>query len=192
MNYEKLVGKIKKYTEKSVKKSRYEHTIRVADFCIRICKRYGFDEKPAYIAGLGHDMCKEMAKPKMIRLAKKDGQPISDSEKNKPSLLHGRAAAIMMRKKFGIKDEDILHAVAVHVTGKIGMSTLAKVLFVADKCEPGRPQASEEYYEKLFALDFEEMFLSVLQENNDYLTSRGIKMAPEDAAILEYYKGLRK
>ena len=45
MKYEKLVEKIRKYTEKSVKKSRYEHSVRVADMCVRICKHYGFDEK---------------------------------------------------------------------------------------------------------------------------------------------------
>lgn len=192
MKYEKLVEKIRKYTEKSVKKSRYEHSVRVADMCVRICKHYGFDEKQGYLAGIGHDMCKEMPKPKMIRLASKDGLPISESEMAKPSLLHGRAAAVLMKKKFGVKDEDVIEAVAVHTVGKIGMCTLSKVLFLADKIEPGRPQTNDEYYNKLFSMGFEKMFFSVLQENADYLKNKGIVVTPEDAKILEYYKGLRK
>ena len=191
MSYEKLVEKIRKYTEKSVKKSRYEHSVRVAEMCVKICAHYGFDEKKGYLVGIAHDMCKDLSSSKMMEIAQRDGNPISDAETNKPSLLHGRAAAVTMKEKFGITDEDELEAVAVHTTGKIGMCTLAKVLFLADKIEPGRPQTNEQYYSKLFSLDFDEMFLSVLQENADYLLSKGIATTPEDSEVLNYYRSKR-
>jgi len=46
--------------------------------------------------------------------------------------------AEVLRRDWGIDDEEILDAVRDHVTGSTHMGPIAKVLFVADKLEPGR------------------------------------------------------
>ena len=99
----------------------------------------------------------------MLALAKKDGKPVSDYELSKISLLHGRAAAVMMKEKFGITDKDILEAVANHVSGCLGLCDLGKILFLADKTEPGRPQSTDEYRAGLIKLTLDEQFLSVIK-----------------------------
>lgn len=188
MNYVELTEKIRAYTQASVKKSRYEHSLRVAAMCARICRFYGLDADKGYLAGIGHDMCKDLEIPKMIELAERDGNPVSDFELNKPSLLHGRAAAVMMKEDFGIDDRDILEAVANHTSGKKGMCDLTKALFIADKIEPGRPQASAEYIEAKFRLSLNCMLYSVLKENYDYLKKKGYEVMPGSLELLEEYK----
>lgn len=188
MNYVELTEKIRAYTQASVKKSRYEHSLRVAAMCARICRFYGLDADKGYLAGIGHDMCKDLEIPKMIELAERDGNPVSDFELNKPSLLHGRAAAVMMKEDFGIDDRDILEAVANHTSGKKGMCDLTKALFIADKIEPGRPQASAEYIEAKFRLSLNGMLYSVLKENYDYLNKKGYEVMPGSLELLEEYK----
>lgn len=188
MNYVELTEKIRAYTQASVKKSRYEHSLRVAAMCARICRFYGLDADKGYLAGIGHDMCKDLEIPKMIELAERDGNPVSDFELNKPSLLHGRAAAVMMKEDFGIDDRDILEAVANHTSGKKGMCDLTKALFIADKIEPGRPQASAEYIEAKFRLSLNGMLYSVLKENYDYLNKKGYEVMPGSKELLEEYK----
>lgn len=188
MDYIKLIEEIRQYTEKSVKKSRYEHSVRVAETCATLCRRYGLDENKGYLAGIGHDMCKSCSDEELITLAKKDGNPIIDYDMHKPSLLHGRAAAVRMKEMFGINDNDILEAVANHTSGVLKMCDLTKCLFLADKIEPGRPHSTKEYREKLMKLSLDEMFYTVLLENYEYITNEGYEIYPGTQEMITYYK----
>ena len=134
---------------KSVSKSRYEHSVRTAKTAKKMCSIYGEDPKKGYLMGIAHDMCKNFDEDNLILLAMKDGNGLSDIEKNKPSLLHGRAAAVMLQEEFGIEDKEIIQAVANHTFGLKGMCNLSKVLYVADKIEPGREHITESYLKKL-------------------------------------------
>lgn len=186
-NIDIIIEKVKKYTKEHVKEKRFEHSKRVADMCVLLCKRFGVDEKKGYLAGIGHDMCKDFSSEKMRELALKDGNPITDFENNTPSLLHGRAAAVTMMETFGISDGDILEAVANHVSCKIGICDLGKILFLSDKIEPGRPQSTDEYREKLFKLGLDEMLETVLVENYEYIKRKGYDVYPGTEKMIEYY-----
>ena len=54
---------------------------------------------------------------------------------------------------------------------------MGKILFAADKIEPGRPQSTDEYRKNLFSKSLDELTLCVLKENIDYLEKRGKKVA---------------
>ncbi len=49
-----------------------------------------------------------------------------------PQLLHSYASRWLAKHQFGIHDKDILDAIAEHTLGSLTMSTLSKMLFVAD------------------------------------------------------------
>ena len=188
IDYDTLIEKIRDYTEAHVKPARYEHSVRVAEMCVDLCRRYGLDEQKGYLVGIGHDMCKDMPKDKMKELAARDGKPITEFELKIPSILHGRAAAVKMKEKFGITDPDILEAVANHVSCCLGICDLGKVLFVADKTEPGRPQSTPEYRARLMKLSLDGMLAAVLKENYEYITNRGYDIYPDTQKMIEYYK----
>ena len=188
IDYIAKTDEIRDFTQKHVKKSRYEHSVRVAETCARMCRQYGLDERKGYLAGIGHDMCKDFSDEELIELASRDGLEISDFEKKKPALLHGRAAAVMLRDHFKVVDPEILEAVANHTSGIIGMCDLTKCLFLADKIEPGRPQSTQEYRDNLFSMTLDQMLYSVLEENYQYLTKHKIEIAPGTLEMIEYYK----
>lgn len=188
MNYIEITEEVRKYTEAHVKKSRYEHSVRVAEMCARLCRFYGLDEKKGYLAGIGHDMCKDMPHDEMIETARKDGFPIIEFELKKPSLLHGRAAAVLIKEKFGVDDSDICEAIANHTSGKKGMCDLTKCLFLADKIEPGRPQVTQEYLDRLFKMSLNEMLCDILEENFEYLQKKGVEFYPGTEEMIEFYK----
>ena len=188
IDWDTLTEKIRDYTEAHVKPSRYDHSVRVAEMCVTLCKRYGLDENKGYLVGIGHDMCKDMPRDKMMQTAARDGNPITDFEKATPSILHGRAAAVKMKEKFGITDPDILQAVANHVSGCLGLCDLGKVLFLADKTEPGRPQSTDEYRANLMKLSLDGMFLSVIEENYEYIKNKGFDIYPDTLKMIEYYQ----
>lgn len=175
---EKLIYEITELAEKSLSTDRFEHSVRVAETAAFMCGLYGISKEKGYLAGISHDICKEIPKSQMIEFAKKDGFPIEDFESEKPGLLHGRAAAVFLREKFGIDDKDVLESIAFHTFGKTGLCDLGKIIFIADKIEPGRPQSTDEYRTHLFAMPLDEITYLVVKENCDYLVSHDKIPAP--------------
>lgn len=183
-----LTEEIRIFAQEHVKKSRYEHSIRVAETCARLCRMFALDDDVGYLAGVGHDMCKDFSDQELFDLAAKDGNPIIPYEKRNPALLHGRAAAVLMKEKFGIEDKDILEAVAYHTSGVMGMCDLSKCLFIADKIEPGRPQSTDEYRERLYKMNLNQMFYAVLYENYSYVLKKGYELFPTTEDLVKKYK----
>lgn len=178
LDYDKIIEDIRKYTMAAVNESRYEHSVRTAQMCEKLCKKNGIDPKKGYLCGIAHDMCKKMDDSLLISFASKDSKPISPIEKEKPSLLHGRAAAVKIRQDFGVDDKDIIEAIANHTFGGENLCTLAKILYVADKIEPGRDHVTKEYTDRLMKLSLDEMVYTVLKENLDYLAKKGKRVHP--------------
>jgi nicotinate-nucleotide adenylyltransferase len=118
--------------------ARFLHSRNVAVMTADLCRIFGLDEKAGYLAGICHDIAKPLGGDKMIGLAEKDGMEISRLERKKPSLLHGRAGAVMLRDRYEIRNQEILDAVMYHTVCDAGMEPLAKALYIADKIEVSR------------------------------------------------------
>ena len=103
-----ILNKVREYAESAEKPERYEHSVRVAEMARQMCVIYGEDPDKGYFTGLAHDMCKDLDDETQISLAQQDGQEITELERKKPFLLHGRAAAVMLQKDFGVDDADVL------------------------------------------------------------------------------------
>jgi len=183
-----VIEKVRMFTLAAVPEERYMHSLRTAEMAQKLCKLYNVDADRGYLAGIGHDMCKNMNSHLLLMLAGRDGKQISALEKEKPSLLHGRAAAVKMREDFGIMDQDILQAVACHTFGGENLCPLAKILYVADKIEPGRDYITNDYLEKLFRLDIDSLALTVVEENVGFLKKRKRPIAPETLLFLDSLK----
>lgn len=179
--------KIKKYAKSVEKESRYKHSKRVAKVCVELAKKFGLNKKNAYLIGISHDICKHYDKDLMLKTAERDGQSIPDFFREDPHALHGRAAAVELKEKFNITDELLLEAVAVHVTGKIDMNDYAKVLFIADKVEPGRKFSTRAYRKELFSYSLDEIIGKVLKQSYDYVSKKGYKLYPGSKDIVDYY-----
>lgn len=188
IDYSKLTEDIRKFTMAAVSESRYEHSVRTAQTCSKLCELYGLDCEKGYLAGIAHDMCKKMDDDLLISIASRDGNPISIIERDKPALLHGRAAAVKIRKDFGVEDPEIIQAIANHTFGGKNLCDLAKLLYVADKIEPGREHVTEEYYKRLFSMPLNTLVYTVLSESIEYLTKKGKNISP---VTLEFLKEIK-
>ncbi len=173
-----ILDKVREYAKKAEKPERYQHSLRVAEMAREMCVIYGEDPDKGYFTGLAHDICKDLDDEAQISLAQQDGQEITELERKKPFLLHGRSAAVMLREEFGVDDDDVIQAVANHTFGCKDPCALAKIIFAADKIEPGRPQSTEEYRKKLLSMSLDQMTLSVLHGHADFLKSIGLRVAP--------------
>jgi len=155
---------------------RFIHSRNTALMARDLAVLYGLDEDAAYLAGIAHDMAKNKAQ----------------------NIFHGKAAAVLLQKRFGIHNKDVLEAVETHTTGKRGMGDLAKVVFIADKIEFSRKGEygvrfremieQNKRNEKMYGLD--ELFHAVLKNNVSWLKETGVEAAEESLRLLENQKRL--
>ncbi len=180
-----ITEKIRQYTLAAVTKDRYEHCLRTADFAVKLCRKYGVDEDAGYLAGLGHDMCKCMSDVLLISLALHDGYPITEIEKEKPSLLHGRAAAVKLKEDFLVNDTDILQAVACHTFGDSSLGNLGKIIYVSDKIEPGRSYITDDYYKKIAPMSLDKLTSFVITDCLNIQKKKKNKVSSATKAFLK-------
>ncbi len=168
-----MYNEIKNYLEKNVSQIRLEHSMATSGMCSYLCNLFGFDATPGKLAGIAHDIARELPDDEKIALALKDSYETTPYEIDHPVLLHGRAGAVLLHEQFGITDEAILQAVRWHTTGHTDMGDLGKILFVADYIEPGRKHIDEAYRQKLYKMNLNAMVLDVLSREISYLRNSG-------------------
>lgn len=112
------------------------HVERVAAEAVDLAKRWGADPERATLAAWGHDLFRALAPEKQLQLAREVGVPVSAWDEAQPVLLHGPNAAIVLRERFFVSDDEALSAVRDHTLGAAEMPLLAKIILLADKVEP--------------------------------------------------------
>jgi len=163
---------------------RYLHSLRVARLAVRLARRHGADPDRAWVAGLMHDLAREMSGEEMrfwvFRL-------LPEERLMDAALLHGPVAALMLKDK-GIGDEEVWEAVAAHTTGAPGMGLLALVVYVADHAEPGRIFPGAEAARRLAFRDLRAAGILLMEETIRHLEARGRPVHPRSREALEWLR----
>lgn len=181
--------KLQHTLKKELDEDRYQHTLGVMYTSASMAMRYGADITQALLAGLLHDCAKCIPGDKKIHLCEKYGLPVSDVEYENPGLLHARLGAYLAEKKYHIHDQEIIHAISSHTTGRPGMSLLEKIVYIADYIEPGRrelPNMKE--VRPLAFTNIDQCLYRILEDSLVYLNSRNISVDPMTQKTYDYYK----
>lgn len=149
---------------------RLNHSISVAKVAYSIAKSNNI-EKPerAFIAGILHDIGKELSKEESLRIMEDSFNEFKDY----PAFAyHQFTGMYLAEREFGIKDQTILDAIKYHCTGKAHMSKLAKIIYAADKIEPTRGYDSSSLIKDCLK-NYYVGFLHVIKENAIFLSKKG-------------------
>lgn len=130
----------KQWAKPRVSEKRFRHVEGVAAVAREIAELAGEDQFLAELAGWLHDGCKEWKDKELVKAAQAYGMKLNQVEKENGHLLHGPVAAFVARDELKIKHEDLLDAVSEHTLGKVEMTDLSKVVFLADCLEASRPK----------------------------------------------------
>ena len=114
------------------------HEQRTATFARELAAIHGVDPDRAELAALVHDIAAHHAGPQLLALARQFALPVSYAEALQPRLLHAPVGAELLRREYGVRDDELLDAVRHHIVGSPHLSPLGKVLFLANKLEAGR------------------------------------------------------
>ncbi len=185
------IAELRTKIKKTQDKKRFEHTLGVTytAACLAMC--YDVDTERAEIAGLLHDCAKCLSNDKKVELCKKQSIEINMTEAKNPFLLHAKAGAYLAQHKYNIGDEDILNAVRYHTTGRPGMSTLEKIIFIADYIEPGRDHSARlPELRRLAFRDLDRTLAEILKDTLSYLDGSENEIDPMTRRTYDYYKRL--
>ncbi|MDQ3834806.1 MAG: bis(5'-nucleosyl)-tetraphosphatase (symmetrical) YqeK [Actinomycetota bacterium] len=188
MTDDALLDAAKGYARERLSEGRYAHALRVADTAERLAKLYGLDPKKARLSALLHDAAREMDKDELLWVAKEEGLPISDFERERPVLLHGPVAAELACKELGVKDAEVREAICHHTTGAPGIGPLALTLYVADKIEPGRKESGVEGLRKVALKSLRRAAMAALEGSISHNERCGRPTHPKSLKTLEWLK----
>jgi predicted HD superfamily hydrolase involved in NAD metabolism len=186
-----LSKKFRKEMQDALKSERFDHTLGVAYTAANMAAIFDADNQKALIAGYLHDCAKNLDHEEQIKICKKNGIEITDVERRNPSLIHAKAGMCLARTKYGIEDEEILNAIRWHTTGHPGMTTLEKIVFIADFIEPNRkPLEHMDIIRKEAFRDLDACMLLILRDTLNYLKNIDKECDSMTQDTYEYY--LRK
>jgi len=174
---------------------RFLHSRNTALLSSDMCRRFGLDPAAGYLAGIAHDLAKQYENKHLTRIVKNAGFKISPLEKDKPNLLHGKAATVLLRERFCIHNKDVLEAVACHTSGSENMGALAKVIYIADKTESSR-DIDPALREMCFApkavnengAELDNILFAVLNKTVSKLKARKLELSTDTLMLLNKMK----
>lgn len=131
-------ARLKKQLQNDLSHDRFIHTLNVAETALELAQVYKINSGQVELAALLHDCARDYSDEQLLQMAHQLGIKVDKIQENIPAMLHGPVGAELARQKYGIEDEEVLSAIAVHTTGKEDMNDAAKVLMIADAIEPNR------------------------------------------------------
>ena len=120
-----------------LKPKRMPHVLGTAETAVKLARRYGADEEAARIAALLHDCTKKLNIDEQLQLCRQYGLQLDEMQRWALKLQHAITGAAVARHVFGVSDA-VYEAIRWHTTGKADMTTLEKVIYLADYIEPTR------------------------------------------------------
>ena len=116
---------------------RFEHCIGVSKTAQKLAELNQYDEDKAALAGFIHDYAKQVSVEDYREVIKTKGFDQDLLNWNR-SIWHGIVGTYFIQRDLKITDSEILTAVRRHTTADVEMTTLDKIVFMADYIEPGR------------------------------------------------------
>ena len=174
---EEAIERAKSYIEANMKPARRQHTENVVKTAQKLCERFGGDGEKATVAAWYHDLARNLPAEELDERVRQWG--LDENIIGRPNLSHSKVACEMMKRDFGIEDEEILAAVAFHTTGRAGMSLLEKIVFLADAIEPARDYPGVEEIRKATELGIDEGCLCSLENTIEHVKEQGRYMDPD-------------
>ncbi|MET3727719.1 putative HD superfamily hydrolase involved in NAD metabolism [Fictibacillus halophilus] len=172
--------------KKQLTEHRFIHTLGVEETSLALAKKYGVDQKKAETAAIFHDYAKFRPKEEMREIVRSKGLS-QDLLFYGNEVLHAPVGAYLVEREVGITDEDILSAIYYHTTGNGAMTTLEKVIFLADYIEPNRQFPGVESVREMAENDLDQACLMAVKNTITFLMKQNQKIYP---LTFEAYNGL--
>ena len=165
--------------------NRVAHVLGCRDTAAQMAQRWGVDVTDAARAGLLHDITKALDGPLQLTLCGEYGTILSEFGQRHPKTLHALTGSLVAERIFG-ENEAVVSAICHHTTGKANMTTLEKIIYVADYMEPCRNFPGVDKLRELAFSNLDGALKMGLEMTLENLISRKLEISPESREALEY------
>ena len=166
-------------------KKRVPHVIGCSDTAERLARKYGADETDAKRAGILHDVTKALNAQEQLKLCDQYAIILDNFERLNPKLLHAKTAAVIAEHIFG-ESPEVCDAIRWHTTGKADMTTLEKIIYIADYMEPNRAFDGVEELRRLTEQDLDAAVYLGLTMTMEQLKSNHREIDKNSSAALRW------
>ncbi len=172
--------KYTKFIVQNLPEKRVVHTANVVVCALKRAKELGLDLEKVRLASTLHDCAKYVDYTKVKGFTLPNGVP--------SPVVHSFLGAFIAQTVLGVSDEEVLDAIRYHTSGKAEMTTLAKLIFVADMVEEGRHYDGVDKLRELYEKeDFEKCFVECLKEEFVHLLNKKQYIYEETLNAFRYY-----
>lgn len=173
-----------------LKRKRIPHVLGTEETAAKLAVRWGEDEDAARRAALLHDCTKKLDREQHLTLCRQYGVELDREERREEKLLHAVTGAAVAKNVFGVPPE-IENAIRWHTTGKADMTTLEKIIYLADYIEPTRDFCDLTELRALAFRDLDGAMLLGLDMAVRDLKKRGVALHSNSVLARDYLKGKR-
>ena len=117
--------------------ARFQHCVRVSETARKLAELNNYDPDKAALAGFVHDYAKQVPVEEYIKVIKTKNFD-QDLLNWSRAIWHGIVGTYFIQHDLRIDDPEIIQAVNRHTTADVEMTTLDKIVYMADYIEPGR------------------------------------------------------
>ncbi|NLG93391.1 MAG: HD domain-containing protein [Clostridiales bacterium] len=158
---------------------RYEHSLCVCDEAVRLAKIYDANEQKAETAGILHDIMKDVPPDEQLKMMMRYDILLTDVERSAQKLWHAMLGAAYVENELHISDTEILNAIRYHTTGREQMTTMDKIVFVADFISADRDYDGVEELRKAAAISLDQAVVDGLTFTIKDLAQAGKPIHPD-------------
>lgn len=187
---ETLQELLRAYLRPMMREKRYLHSLGVERQAVYLARKYGVSPRKAAIAGLLHDLCKDLDQGDMLQKIRESGIINGIDFAAQPQLIHGYAAPLVMEERLGIDDPEILDAARYHTTGRANMSPLEQVVYLADLTSEERDYPDIEETRSHVEHSLEDGMAYALRYTICHLKRLGQPVCPDTQAAYQQYGSL--
>lgn len=167
--------------------NRVKHTLGCRDTARELAQIWDANETDAARAGMLHDVTKALDGQLQLTLCHAYGVELDEFSNKNPKTLHALTGSLVAERIFG-ENQAVVDAIRSHTTGKAGMNTLEKIIYVADYMEPCRDFPGVEELRHLAHTDLTAALKLGLEMTLGALKSQGREISPESSQAIEYLK----
>jgi len=160
--------------------NRVQHVTACEASALDLAKRWSADPDDAREAAILHDITKKFGLELHLRVLEDHDVPLRKIQYAGEKLIHAKTGALLAKSVFGVSD-DVYDAISWHTTGRAGMSTLEKVIYIADYIEATRDFAGVEELRRLAFEDLDAAMMKGLEMTIADVQARGI--VPDSSTI---------
>lgn len=167
--------------------NRIAHVLGCREAAVRLARYWGENETDAARAALLHDVTKALNSKLQLTLCREYGIVLDAFFTKNPKVLHAYTGSLVAERIFG-ENPSVVSAVRWHTTARAGMTTLDKIIYLADYIEPNRDFPGVEQLRKLSYENLDKAMLLGLQQALAYVEQQGNEISPDSREALVYLK----